>query len=244
MTEDHYQTHIKQGNELTEKALNEFDQAGNFEQTWIWLDLAGYHFSSANDLHWQAYLHHQKFQLAAHHKRDLQAYGLAQKTYQLYRCAFDHKGNIRFMLHWAQFLAEQGKLDQALSHLRIAMTLAAKWAPDQLPVIYISLGSEYVEQGAYIDAIRFLNQALMDQSLPQEQETWCLKLLADAFMGLYKPQKAEHLYRKVLQMALDQSNHSLAKPVFACLQDLETSLITGFSTSDLALQAKSQLKSL
>jgi len=242
MTEHTYHFWVDQGQQRLDSGLGN-PNSFSAEQT-AELDQAGFCFLNAQDVHWQAYLSHQRFQLHAQAGQVEPAYRFAHQSLQQYQAAFDPKGQTLFLIHWAHFLSAQGRDHKALSSLRAAVVLAKEKAPDRLGLALSSLGEEYLAQGNYGEAIHQFDLCLATGGLDEASLSWCFKSLGDAFSGLYRLVPAEGFYRKALKKSLDIGYDDLASHCRELLLKLEETLQTDFSFSELGLKSKSALQSL
>jgi len=241
MNKTQYQTWIEQGQQWADSALDDtFAQNPQRSDTF---DQAQLCFVNAQDVHWQAYLNHQRFQLSANEGQVSQAYRFGRQTHRQYTEAFDPKGKTLFLIHWAHFLSTQGSENKALSELRAAVVLAKAHAPERLGLALSSLGAEYLAQGNFGRAIEQLDLSLASGALSDPELPWCFKALADAFRGLYQLNHAETLYRKALKKSLESGQLGIAGECRSLLLELEQTLNTDFSFSELGLKSKSVLQS-
>ena len=242
MTETEYHQWTSLGHQLTDQGFAALAQGrGEWGQTQ--LELAQTYFERAQDRHWLTYLFHQRFLYHRSQPDPTPAFTLAHRVLEGYRACFDPKGQIQSLLEWAHLCGGSGEPYKAFSLLANALALAKAQAPQLVYLVLCAQGAEHLEAGEFAQAALTLDQALTKGAQADAwQKAWCFETLGRAFLGVYRPQKAERFFRLALAEFLDLKDKAAVSRNFHPLVELEGLLGTGFSRSDLCLAARSCLK--
>lgn len=244
MTEAQYQDWVSQGHQLTDQGLAALAQ-GRTEWGQTQLALAQNYFERAQDRHWLTYLFHQRFLHYKSQKDPSPAFALAHRVLEGYRVCLDPKGQVQALLEWAHLCGGGGEPHKAFSLLANALALAQAKAPQLVYLVLCAQGAEHLEAGDYAKAAMTLDQALSKGAQADTwQKAWCFETLGRAFWGVYRPQKAERFFRLALTEFLELQDKAAIGRNFQPLLELEGLLGTGFSRSDLYLEARSRLKEM